>query len=164
VTRAKYKKDRAETANDVEKDRVEFNFGWVVEIMQTPHFELIYKILSREANREKKKQFKVNFFHAGLKLFNSYLDVISDISNSMNMSERKNANVLMANMFRHDIAKILRIGFHLINHDVVVSLIIKIVHKFFKLLSVYSDGKVLTVQTSKLLKKKKKKNKEDYYN
>jgi hypothetical protein len=110
----------------VEKDRVEFNFGWVVEVMQTPHFELIYKILSREAGREKRKQFKVNFFHAGLKLFNSYLDVVGDISNSMNMSERKNANVLMANMFRHDIAKILRIGFHNINHDGVVSLIIKV--------------------------------------
>ncbi len=84
--------------------------------MQTAHFELIYKILSREANREKKKQFKINFFHAGLKLFNSYLDVITEISNSMNISERKNANVLMANMFRHDIAKILRIGFNQIIH------------------------------------------------
>lgn len=70
----------------------------------------------------------------------------------------------MANMFRHDIAKILRIGFHYINHEGVVSLLIKATHKFFKLLSVYSDGKVLTIQTSKLLKKKKKKNKEDYYN
>lgn len=68
----------------------------------------------------------------------------------------------MANMFRHDIAKILRIGFHNINHEGIVSLIMKVTHKFFKLLSVYSDGKVLTIQTSRLLKKKKKKNKEEY--
>jgi hypothetical protein len=70
----------------------------------------------------------------------------------------------MANVFRHDIAKILRIGFHLIPHEGVVSLIIKVTHKFFKLLSAYSEGKVLTVQTNKLLKKKKKKNREDHYN
>lgn len=70
----------------------------------------------------------------------------------------------MANMFRHDIAKILRIGFHLINHDAILALLIKTTHKFFKLLSVYSDGKVLTIQTSRLLKKKKKKAKEEYYN
>ena len=98
-----------------------------------------------------------------MKLFSSYLDVIWDISNSMNMSERKNANVLMANIFRHDIAKILRIGFHYIAHEGVVSLVIKVSHKFFRLLSVYSEGKVLTIQTSKLIKRKKK-NREDHYN
>ncbi len=42
----------------------------------------------------------------------------------------------------------------------------KITHKFFKLLSVYSEGKILTIQTNKLLKKKKKKknNREEHYN
>lgn len=70
----------------------------------------------------------------------------------------------MANMFRHDIAKILRIGFNLISHNGILILLIKITHKFFKLLSVYSDGKVLTIQTNRLIKKKKKKTKEEIYN
>lgn len=30
VTRAKYKKERSEAANELERDRVEFSFGWVV--------------------------------------------------------------------------------------------------------------------------------------
>jgi len=84
--------------------------------MQNAHFELIYKILITESTREKKKDFKINLYNAGIKILNSYLDVVNDISNSFNMSDRKNANVLMANMFRHDIAKILRVGFNQITH------------------------------------------------
>jgi len=84
--------------------------------MQNAHFELIYKILITESTREKKKDFKINLYNAGIKILNSYLDVVNDISNSFNMSDRKNANVLMANMFRHDIARILRVGFNQITH------------------------------------------------
>ena len=79
----------------------------------------------------------------------------------MNMSDRKNANVLMANIFRHDIARIFRQGFQLITHEGILSNIIKVTHKFFKLLSTYSDGKVLVMQTNKLLKRKKKRNYSD---
>ena len=32
------------------------------------------------------------------------------------MSDRKNANALMSNMFRYDIARIFKIGFHRITH------------------------------------------------
>lgn len=78
-----------------------------------------------------------------------------DISNSLSPSDRKNANILMANMFRHDISRILRSGFLQINHEGILALLIKVTHKFFKLLSVYSEGKVLTIQTTKLLKRKK---------
>lgn len=55
-------------------------------------------------------------FNAALVLFLNYLEVIEDISMSFNMSDRKNANALMANMFRHDIARIFKIGFHQIIH------------------------------------------------
>ena len=72
------------------------------------------------------------------------------------MSDRKNANVLMSNIFRHDIAQILRGGFKLISHEGIIENLIKVVHKFFKLLSIYSDGKVLTMTTNKLLKRKKR--------
>ena len=75
----------------------------------------------------------------------------------MNHSDRNNANVLMASIFRHDIAKLLRAGFQLITHEGILSNIIKATHTFFKMLSVYSDGKVLTMKTNRLLKKKKKK-------
>jgi hypothetical protein len=74
----------------------------------------------------------------------------------MNLSDRRNANVLMANVFRHDVARILRFGFINISHEGILSTLIKITHKFFKLLSLYSDGKVLTIKTTRLLKRKKK--------
>lgn len=84
--------------------------------MQNAHFELIYKILYQEVTHEKKKMFKINLFNAAIKLFSSYLEVVDDLSGSMAMSDRKNANVLMTNIFRHDIARIIRSGFQLVSH------------------------------------------------
>ena len=55
-------------------------------------------------------------FHAALILFLNYLEVIEDISITFNMQDRKNANALMANMFRHDISRIFKIGYHNITH------------------------------------------------
>jgi hypothetical protein len=74
-------------------------------------------------------------FHAALTLFLNYLEVVEDISISFNMSDRKNANALMANMFRHDIARIFKIGFHQIIHERILTTLILITYKFFKLLS-----------------------------
>ena len=78
------------------------------------------------------------------------------MANSMNMLDRKNANVLMANVFRHDIARIIRHGFVSTGHEGILSNLIVVAHKFFKLLAVYADGRVLTIQTNRLLKRKKK--------
>lgn len=74
-------------------------------------------------------------FHAAIVLFLNYLEVIEDISMSFNMSDRKNANALMGNMFRHDIARIFKIGFHQIIHEKILRALILITYKFFKLLS-----------------------------
>jgi hypothetical protein len=63
----------------------------------------------------------------------------------------------MANMFRHDIARIFKIGFQLIQHEGILKTLINSVHKFYRLLSRYSNGKILTIQTNKLLRKKNKK-------
>lgn len=103
--------------------------------MQTTHFELIYKLLYREATREKKKNFDINLFNGALRLFLSYMEVIEDISLSFSPSDRKNANALMANVFRHDVARILKIGFHQISHEKILQTLILLTHKFFKLLS-----------------------------
>ena len=54
---------------------------------------------------------------------------------SFNMSDRKNANALMANMFRHDIARIFKIGFHQITHEKILKILILTTYKFFKLLT-----------------------------
>jgi len=142
-------------------EQVEFDLAQIAYVMQTAHFELIYKTLFKEATREKKKDFKVNTFNAALVLFENYLNVIKDISLSLRQSDRNNANILMANMFRHDIARIFKIGFTRINHEGILKTLISVCHKFYKLLSNYSNGKVLTIQTNKLLKRKNKKKLKD---
>lgn len=60
-------------------------------------------------------------------------------------------------MFRHDIARIFKIGFQNIIHEGILHTLISVCHKFYKLLSKYSNGKVLTIQTNKMLKRKNKK-------
>ena len=95
-------------------------------------------------------------FNAALKLFLNYLEVIEDISGSFNIGDRKNANALMANMFRHDIARIFKIGFWWVLHHGVLRILVLVTYKFFKLLLDYSRGKILIIQTNKILKPKSK--------
>lgn len=66
----------------------------------------------------------------------------------------------MQNMFRHDIAKVLKEGFYLAGNEEVIENLILTCHSFFKLLNDFSRGKVLTIQTNRLVKKKKKTKKE----
>lgn len=106
--------------------------------------------------REKKKDFKVNTFNADLMLFAEYLRILTEMSVSMSMNDRKNSNALMAHMFRHDIAKVLKEGFYLAGSEEVVENLVHICYVFFKLLSEYAKGKILTIQTNRLVKKKKK--------
>lgn len=157
MTRCKYKKAKSLAKTPQEQSQVEFDFKQILCIMQAGHFELIYKLLFREATREKKKNFDINMFHAALLLFLSYIEVIEDISMSFSMNDRKNANALMANMFKHDIARIFKIGFHQITHEKILRTLILVTHKFFKLLSEYSKGRVLTINTNRMLKVKKPK-------
>jgi hypothetical protein len=76
---------------------------------------------------------------------------------SFRQTDRANANVLMGNMFKHDISRIFKIGFVQITHEGILKTLISVCHKFYKLLSKYSNGKILTIQTNKLLKRKNKK-------
>lgn len=59
--------------NSHEQGMVEFDLSQILFIMQTGHFELIYKLLFREATRDKKRQFDINMFHAALILFLNYI-------------------------------------------------------------------------------------------
>jgi hypothetical protein len=79
---------------------------------------------------------------------------------SMSMNDRKNSNALMAHMFRHDIAKVLKEGFFLVGSEEIIENLIHICYIFFKLLNEYAKGKILTIQTNRLVKKKKKTKKE----
>lgn len=67
---------------------------------------------------------------------------------------------MLQNIFHHDITKALRIGMDYcqkgILNDAVLKNLIELVNIFFDLLETYSKGKVLTLQTDKLVKKKKK--------
>ena len=134
---------------------VEFDLAQIAPLMQVQHFELIYKVLYYEVTQKKKKDFKVNTFHAALVLFEEYLKILTEMSLSNSLNDRKNANALMANTFRHDIARVLKEGFNLSPSQEIAKDLIMICHLFFKLLAEYSKGKILTIQTNRLVKNKK---------
>lgn len=107
MTQCKYEKEVKDAQSEVDKVNVEFQLANIAEVMKFTHFELIYKLLANEARLEK-KHFKINVFHAALNFFKQYLDIIAGNTTSMSPSDRRNANALMGNMFRHDIARVLR--------------------------------------------------------
>lgn len=73
---------------------------------------------------------------------------------SFSDKDRNNANALLGNLFRHDISKIIKMGFYLINHYEILERLIMVTNIFFKLLSDYARGKVLTAQTNRIKKRK----------
>lgn len=120
MTRCKYQAAKESATDPHLRCMVEFDLSPIAQLMQFPHFELIYKTLYQEVTREKKKDFKVNTFNADLMLFTEYLRILTDMSVSMSMNDRKNSNALMAHMFRHDIAKVLKEGFYLAGSEEVI--------------------------------------------
>lgn len=74
---------------------------------------------------------------------------------------RKNSQIMLQNIFHHDITKALRIGLDFcqkgVLNDEVLKTLVELINIFFDLLESYSKGKVLTLQTDKLVKKKKSK-------
>lgn len=97
----------------------------------------------------------MNLYHSSLILFHQYLRITHEMSVSFSDKDRKNANALLGNLFRHDISKVIKIGFYLINHYEILERLIMVTHVFFKLLHDYARGKVLTAQTNRIKKKKK---------
>ena len=96
-------------------------------------------------------------------LLEAYLGVVEDMSTSLDMRGRGNANVLMRNLFMHDIARVLKVGFHWVGHPAVIHRLVTTTHLFFRLLANYADGKVLTIKTNKLLKRPKKQTRNEEY-
>jgi hypothetical protein len=81
----------------------------------------------------------------------------ADTSDATN---RQNAKILLANIFRHDITRYLQVGFQyclegLCKDEVLITLV-EVQGVFFELMENYSRGRILTLKTAKLVRKKKR--------
>jgi hypothetical protein len=61
--------------------------------------------------RKQKRRFQTDVFQACLGYLHCYLTAISNMHRSSAIRDRKNASVLMAYTFKHEIAKIIKIAF-----------------------------------------------------
>ena len=104
-----------------------------------------------------------NYF-ATVRCFLELLYLVRDMEIDSNTVNRKNAKIMMSNIFHHDITRVLHAGFQYcvegLMRDEVLQALAETVGIFFDLLEAYSKGQVLTLQTNRLMKKKKK-NKND---
>lgn len=80
---------------------------------------------------------------------------------SLNEEHKKNALILMQSIFKHDIVRLVRIGYYYIVpgilNDEFVKILTEFIMIFFDLLQMYSRGKTLTIQTDRRITRKKKK-------
>ncbi|EAR94710.2 Yip1 domain protein (macronuclear) [Tetrahymena thermophila SB210] len=129
--------------------------------LQLTQFQLIFSKLVKEVTHNKKRSFNLKNFYSTVYVFNELLQVIRVMSTDNSQMNRKNSQIMLQNIFHHDITKALRIGvdycqYNVLNNEVLKNLV-ELINIFFDLLESYSKGKVLTLQTDKLVKKKKKK-------
>lgn len=111
----------------------------------------------KEVSKPKKKDFNINLYHASIVLFQQYLEIIREMTLSFADFDRKNAEGLLAHLFRHDICKIIKVGFYLIHHDEILQKLIILTNSFFRLLQDYSrGGRVMVAHTNRVIRRKTK--------
>ena len=102
-------------------------------------------------------------FHSALQLLIQFLYIIRDMASSDTELNQKNAKILQANIFHHDMCIISQYALKLYDpkkhnasflHDT-----IEFTHIMLEMLDEYSKGKVLTIQTQKKRKIKRKQKK-----
>ncbi|CAG9324990.1 unnamed protein product [Blepharisma stoltei] len=136
----------------------------IAEALKLPNFEYLYRSFLYEFKKTSKKEFNTRELHAALKFCTEFLYIIRDMNNSQTETTRRNAQILMQNVFYHEISRVCRKSFEYwkagVNDKEFLEDIVEFTHMTFKILEEYSQGKALTVRTDKLSRKKKKKEKE----
>ncbi len=128
--------------------------------MQLTQFELFYRIITDQVLRKKSK-FEIKKFHAACLCLLELLYVVRAMNaDTSDATNRQNAKILLANIFRHDITRYLQVGFQyclegLCKDEVLITLV-EVQGVFFELMENYSRGRILTLKTAKLVRKKKR--------
>ncbi|KAM3129508.1 hypothetical protein pb186bvf_018412 [Paramecium bursaria] len=154
-----FQKKNAE--KNIKSQELSSEFVSISEALQLTQFEFLYSTMIHEIQKNKKRLFNYRLFYAVVHTLNELFHIVRELSLSTQGIDRKNSQILMQNIFSHDISKAIRIGFQycqqgLFNDDMLKTIIIA-TSQYFDLLESYSKGKVLSIRTNRMLKKKAKK-------
>ncbi|CDW80133.1 UNKNOWN [Stylonychia lemnae] len=129
--------------------------------LQLNNFDYLYSTLYTEIQKKKKLEMKFKDFHSALQLLTQFLYIIRDMATSEDEKNKKNSQILLSNVFHHELVKIAHTGIRLydekLHHKQFLHDSIEFTHLMMSMLDEYSKGKVLTIQTQKIKKVKKSK-------
>jgi len=110
-----------------------------------------------------KKEYNAREFHSALKFCLQFLYCVKEMNESAREEIKKNGQILLQNVFYHEISAVCRKAFSYWKDGVsqisFLTDIVQFTHVAFKLLEDYSRGKALTVQTTRLARRS---NRRDY--
>lgn len=148
--RRKYYQDRVEPYN--------FDVSCISESLKIENFEYLFKCFIAEFSKTSKKEYNAREFHSALKFCLQFLYCIKEMSDSDNEEIKKNSQILLQNVFYHEISAVCSKAFSYWKDGVsqlsFLTDIVQFTHVAFKLLEDYSRGKALTVQTTRLARRK----------
>ena len=62
--------------------------------------------------KKKKSELKIKDFHSALQLLTQFLYIIRDMATSEDEKNKKNAQILLSNVFHHELVKIAKQAFY----------------------------------------------------
>lgn len=147
--RRKYYQDRAEPYN--------FDVSCISESLKIENFEYLFKCFLLEFSKTSKKEYNAREFHSALKFCLQFLYCVKEMSESAHEEIKKNGQILLQNVFYHEISSVCRKAFSYWKDGVspiaFLTDIVQFTHVAFKLLEDFSRGKALTVQTTRLARR-----------
>jgi len=112
-----------------------------------------------EVTKVSKRSFDVLLFSSAALLFKELLCLIQDMHCDQNEVSRTNAQILLQNLFHHDLTKVIRIAVSYCiegqMRDEPLQMLVEVIAKFFDLMELHTQGKVMTLQTDRLIRRKR---------
>ena len=142
----------------------DYSIASISAALQIPIFDHIQATILKQVNVEKISSFNIRIFHAA---FHSYLQLLYCIKEarfSTSEATRRNIHILTQKIFSKDNSNMVRKGFCYYKpeiHDPKVGrTLAEFVGIFFDLMDEYSRGKVIKIQTGRLIRRNREKERE----
>lgn len=146
---------------------IDLDVSPIAESLKISNFEFMYRIFIMELKKGSRKDYNTKDFHAAMKCCMQLLYIVKDMNISTTENTRRNAQILLQNIFYHEMMKISRRAFDYwkagLNEVKFLEEIIEFNTISMKLLEEYSKGRVLTVRTEKLVKSRREGDESDDY-
>lgn len=94
-----------------ESETLDIDVSPVAEALKLPNFEYLYRSFLFEFKKTSKKEYNTRELHAALKFCTEFIYIVKDMNSSQTEITRRNAQILMQNVFYHEISKVCRRAF-----------------------------------------------------